>query len=58
MSKETFKYGYFEIRCKLPKPVSPKTNKGKGPNFWLWASNSRVTWSEIDIFEFNGEKHF
>ncbi len=27
ISKETFKYGYFEIRCKLPKPTAPKTIK-------------------------------
>ena len=56
ISKETFKYGYFEIRCKIPKPTSPKTNKGIGPNFWLWSgAGPTVTWSEIDIFEFNGE---
>jgi len=56
ISKETFKYGYFEIRCKLPKPTSPKTSKGIGPNFWLWSgAGPTVTWSEIDIFEFNGE---
>jgi hypothetical protein len=56
ISKETFKYGYFEIRCKLPKPAPPKTNKGIGPNFWLWSgAGPTVTWSEIDIFEFNGE---
>lgn len=24
-SKEKFKYGYFEIRCKIPVPSSPKT---------------------------------
>lgn len=56
ISKETFKYGYFEIICKLPKPIPPKTNKGIGPNFWLWSgAGPTVTWSEIDIFEFNGE---
>jgi len=54
ISKETFRYGYYEIRCKIPKPILPKTNKGIGPNFWLWSSSSTVGWSEIDIFEFNG----
>jgi len=56
ISKKTFKYGYFEIRCKLPKPKPPKTNTGIGPNFWLWSgAGPVVTWSEIDIFEFDGK---
>lgn len=54
ISKQSFKYGYFEIRCKLPVPELPKTNQGVGPNFWLWAGSEFVSWSEIDIFEFNG----
>lgn len=54
ISKESFKYGYFEIRCKIPIPDRPKTNTGIGPNFWLWASESTVSWSEIDVFEFDG----
>jgi len=53
-SKELFKYGYFEIRCKISKPNPPMNNTGIGPNFWLWGANSEVGWSEIDIFEFNG----
>ncbi|MBK6732303.1 MAG: glycoside hydrolase family 16 protein [Bacteroidetes bacterium] len=37
-----FKYGLFEIRCKMPKPEQ----KGMWPAFWLqWAGK------EIDIFE-------
>jgi Glycosyl hydrolases family 16 len=55
ISKETFKYGYFEIRCKFSKPIPPKTNQGAGPTFWLWSgAGPTVTWSEIDLFEFNG----
>lgn len=58
ISKERFKYGYFEIRCKIHKPLSGKTNKGIGPNFWLWGKDEQVEWSEIDIFEFGGESIF
>ena len=39
-----FKYGYFEIRCKLP-----KANYGNFPAFWLWSGGKR--YSEIDVFE-------
>ncbi len=39
------KYGYFEIRCKLP------VNRGAFPAFWLW--NDSVSYQEIDIFEYN-----
>lgn len=55
ISKESFKYGYFEMRCKLSKPIPPMTNTGIGPNFWLFGGNDEVPWSEIDIFEFDGE---
>lgn len=61
-SLETFKYGYFEIRCKIPQlNNSIYTTKGFGPNFWLWPmapdayDNTPVTWSEIDIFEIDGD---
>jgi len=40
----SFKYGYFEIKCKLPPP-----NCGNFPAFWVWSGGSR--YSEIDIFE-------
>lgn len=47
-----FRYGYFEIRCKLP------IHKGSFPAFWLWdeknASQSNDPhYEEIDIFEFS-----
>lgn len=43
-----FKYGYFEIRCKLPQ------HKGTFPAFWLHGSNKTGVdryYEEIDIFE-------
>ncbi|MCQ2376125.1 MAG: glycoside hydrolase family 16 protein [Salinivirgaceae bacterium] len=42
---EKYKYGYFEIRCKLPKP-----SFGNFPAFWLW-SNEGGRYNEIDVFE-------
>ncbi len=58
ISKKEFQYGYFEIRCRIPVPDTPKTNTGIGPNFWLWDKDSSIT-SEIDVFEFNGKtNHF
>lgn len=39
-----FKYGYFEIRCKLPNPSA-----GNFPAFWLYSEINR--YNEIDIFE-------
>ena len=41
---QEFRYGYFEIRAKLPAP-----NCGNFPAFWLWGAGIR--YSEIDIFE-------
>lgn len=38
------RYGYFEIRCKLP------VNRGAFPAFWLW--NNTGSYQEIDIFEY------
>lgn len=48
---QPFKYGYFEIRCKLP-----KANKGNFPAFWLWSYGSR--YNEIDIFEHTDPNEF
>ena len=46
-----FRYGYFEIRCKLP------THQGAFPAFWLWAadpeSDNDKFYEEIDIFEYS-----
>lgn len=56
-SKYKFKYGYFEIKFKLPDTVSaPLTYQGFGPNFFLYGGSDTVGdtyWSEIDIFEIN-----
>jgi beta-glucanase (GH16 family) len=44
---ETWKYGYFEIRCKNPK------SQLMWPAFWLIGErNSHSAWNEIDVFEF------
>lgn len=46
-----FRYGYFEIRCKLP------IHTGAFPAFWLWNADSisptNRYYEEIDIFEFS-----
>lgn len=42
-SRMDFLYGFFEIRCKIPK------GKGFWPAFWLYGGEP-----EIDIFEFGG----
>ena len=46
-----FRYGYFEIRCKLP------IHTGAFPAFWLWdadsISPSNRYYEEIDIFEYS-----
>lgn len=56
LSKNYYKYGYFEIMCKLPMPQSPHQTRSLGPNFWLWGGGCGYTdYSEIDVFEFNGE---
>ena len=45
-----FRYGYFEIKCKLP------VHRGAFPAFWLWDANTNQHfYEEIDIFEFSWE---
>ena len=49
-----FRYGYFEIRCKLP------IHQGAFPAFWLWDAkdikhSDDPYYEEIDIFEFSWE---
>ena len=46
-SKETFKYGYFECRCWLPR------GQGYWPAFWLYGGKPN---EEIDIIEAKGER--
>lgn len=61
-SKSTFRYGYFEIRCKIPElKNSSYTGRGFSPDFWMWPSLDwhstfpYIDWSEIDIFEIDAE---
>jgi beta-glucanase (GH16 family) len=49
MSRQEFKYGYFECRCKAPK------GKGLWPAFWLFGQNGK---GEIDFMEIKGEKEY
>lgn len=48
-SKKEFGYGWYEIRCKIPK------GRGLWPAFWLYDENTVSKASEIDIFEFWNE---
>lgn len=48
-TRTKYRYGYFEIRCKLP------THQGAFPAFWLYDSNTSGSdqyYEEIDIFEY------
>jgi beta-glucanase (GH16 family) len=55
LSKNTFKYGYYEIRYRLPYTDNPDDSYGLGPNFWLYGrkGDCENAWSEIDVFEYN-----
>jgi hypothetical protein len=57
ISKDMFRYGYFEIRTHMPYLPPGKTNRGVGPNFWLWNKNDTCEWSEIDIYEIKDHLH-
>ena len=50
-SKELFHWGYYEIRCELPK------GRDAWPAFWLYGE-SNGTNNEIDVFEFWNEQKF
>ncbi len=59
ISKQYFKYGYFEVKCKLPPLTTPTSSKGFSIAFWMFSANhDGVTHSEIDIFEIDCENHF
>jgi hypothetical protein len=55
LSQQKFKYGYFEMRFRLPHLPTGKTNMGAGANFWLWWNGETAKpfyeW-ETDIVEF------
>lgn len=57
-SRKTFRYGYYEIKFKLPPaPATPFSHQGFGPNFWLFAADTTQNnwWSEIDFFEIDAK---
>ena len=48
--KGIFRYGYYEIRCRLP------IHQGAFPAFWLWHADDTISdphYEEIDIFEYS-----
>ncbi|NVO03566.1 MAG: family 16 glycosylhydrolase [Bacteroidetes bacterium] len=51
ISKYKFKYGYFEMRFKTPPAATYPNRYSTSTNFWLWANDSIMPWSEIDIME-------
>jgi beta-glucanase (GH16 family) len=54
-SLKKFKYGYFQIKSKIPE-VTGKDNFGIGANFWLFANGlTPGYYSEIDVVEFVGQ---
>lgn len=64
ISEKAFKYGYFEIKCKLPEQTLPVSSTGFSIAFWMYPviynltnhniiNNTTVDQSEIDIFEIN-----
>lgn len=58
ISKHKFRYGYYEVRFRLPPaPASPYNYQGVGPNFWLYGQDTTQNnwWSEIDAFEINAD---
>lgn len=42
-----FRYGYFEIRCKVP------IHEGAKSSFWLWGAYPNGYYEEIDVYEFS-----
>lgn len=46
-----FRYGYMEIRAKLPTP------KGFWPAFWTWQAAGNNRWTETDVYEFYSDNH-
>jgi beta-glucanase (GH16 family) len=49
-SKELFHWGYYEIRCELPK------GRDTWPAFWLYGESDGTN-NEIDVFEFWNEEN-
>lgn len=55
ISKAKFKYGYFEMKIRLPDHSSFNDLKGLGPACFLYSSDATANWSEIDWFEYAGK---
>jgi beta-glucanase (GH16 family) len=50
-SKRRFKYGYFELKFKIPGlPLGPAVNKGFTMDWWMW-NRVGLESNEIDMFE-------
>lgn len=50
-SRQKFKYGYFELKYKIPEiPIPPATNSGFTIDWWLWHRDGSES-NEIDMFE-------
>jgi beta-glucanase (GH16 family) len=45
-TRKTYKYGKFEIRCKI------EHGSGFWPAFWLWGVGPAGDYNELDVFEF------
>jgi hypothetical protein len=69
ISKRSLKYGYFELKFRLPNnSVLISKNKGIQPNFWFFdLVNSNCPdiipgvsnpYQEIDVFEVNTDEHY
>lgn len=55
-SRKQFRYGYFEIRVKIPDPPSdPASHKSLATGFWMYEEdgNSNIHNCEIDCYEIN-----
>jgi len=45
-----FKFGYFEIKFRMPNFIS-SVYTPVSPTFWLYSASKLIPWSEIDIYE-------
>jgi beta-glucanase (GH16 family) len=54
-SKRKFKYGYFELKFRIPPaPTPPATDSGYTIDWWLWAGDGNHHSNEIDMYEIRG----
>lgn len=66
ISKYQFRYGYFEIKFKVPALPTPPQKTVTGTSFWMYNAgddlvagdaSTKIPWSEIDIFEIIGHNN-